>query len=207
MKQFLAIAFFALALPMAGNAQYTNQITVNAYGGYNFKERVNFDAAHTIVQDGFQWGLGVEYFPAYNASMELKYMRFDTKFPLYGPQGNMVNKGYDDGAQNFIMFGGNWYAGSIGAKALPFFGASLGWGILEGENQTGNAFAWDAKAGVKIRTKSKVSFKLQAYVQSMTRSFGTDYWWAGPGYVYAAPDYATIFQFGLGGAICLDFRR
>jgi uncharacterized membrane protein len=67
-------------------------------------------------------------------------------------------------------------------------------------------FAWNIKTGVKINTGKAVSFKLNAYLQSVVSTFGTDYWntWYG---VVAVPDYATLLQFGLGGAICLDFPK
>jgi hypothetical protein len=54
--------------------------------------------------------------------------------------------------------------------------------------------------------KGKFSFKLNAYLQSVFSTFGTDYWhtWYG---VVALPDYVTLLQFGLGGAVCFDFPK
>jgi len=207
MKKILTALCILALLPFAARAQFSRQTSVNVYGGYTFQDKVNFDLAYTEIQPAFQWGAGVEYFPGYNTSIELKYMRMATSFPLYTNQGTKLNPNKDRGAQDFVLLGGNWYWGSIGAKALPFFGASAGIGILSGENNSGTNFAWDAKLGLKVMTKSKVSFKVQAYVQSIISAFGNDYWWYAPGVVYAVTDYATIFQFGLGGAICLDFKK
>jgi opacity protein-like surface antigen len=188
------------------NAQSTGAIRLNAYGSYNFNERVPLDAFYTDVQGGFQWGAGLEYFIRRNKSIELKYLRMDTKTPLFRPNGEQVNKGNDDAALNYILLGGNNYFGGNG-KITPFAGIGLGVGWAEGNtNNSGAKFAWDAKLGVHIATESVVSFKVQAYVQSMVSTFGTDYW-SYNGFIYAVPDYATIFQFGLGGVICFDFKK
>jgi len=189
------------------NAQSTGAIRLNAYGSYNFNERVPLDAFYTDVQGGFQWGAGLEYFVRRNKSLELKYLRMDTKTPLYRYGGEQVNKGNDDAAFNYIMLAGNNYFGGNG-KITPFAGIGLGVGWAEGNtNSTSAKFVWDAKLGVHIATESAVSFKVQAYVQSMISAFGTDFWYY-PGWgTYAVADYARVFQFGLGGAVCFDFKK
>ena len=139
--------------------------------------------------------------------LELKYLRMDTKTPLYRYSGEQVNKGNDDAAFNYIMLAGNNYFGGNG-KITPFAGIGLGVGWAEGNtNSTSAKFVWDAKLGVHIATESAVSFKVQAYVQSMISAFGTDFWYY-PGWgTYAVADYARVFQFGLGGAVCFDFKK
>jgi hypothetical protein len=173
--------------------------------GYTFKERVKFDAAYADVSDGFQYGGSLEYFASGAQSIELSYQRMDVDFPLYGPAG--AQKANGSGSVNYILLGGNSYFGkSYDAKAQPFFGGGLGVGILNGGGESATKFAWNLKTGVKINTGKAVSFKLNAYLQSVISTFGYDYWntWYGP---VAVPDYATLLQFGLGGAICLDFPK
>jgi hypothetical protein len=199
--------YLGMLLCAAVSQAQTGTLSANLYGGYTFKERVNFDAAYTEVQDGFQWGVGLEYFTSYRTSIELKYLRMDTRFPLFTPGGIQVNKDRDDGNLQYILIGANQYFPRNGAKLTPFVGGSLGIGIVGGEADNATKFGWDAKAGVKINTNSVVSFKLQAYIQSIISTFGTDYWVSGGGTVVAVPDYATIFQFGLGGAVCFDFNK
>lgn len=201
-----------ITLILAGfylQAQTPKSITLNAYGSYNFNERVPLDAYTAEVKGGFQWGAGLEYFVQRNQSIELKYMRMDTKTPVKGPAGTILNEGNDDAAFNYILLGGNrYFPKSSSAKVIPFAGMDLGIGWAEGpQDNSGTKFAWDAKLGVKILTNSSVSFKLNAYVQSMISTFGYDYWYY-PGWGTAAvPDYANVFQFGLGGAICFDFKK
>jgi hypothetical protein len=209
MKKFLTLLTAITIIGFSANAQSKGVFSLNGYASYNFMERVPFDAFHADVQGGFQWGAGLEYFVQRNKSIELKYLRMDTRTPLYGPLGVQLNKDNDKAALNYILLGGNnYFARHAGDKVIPFVGADIGVGIAEGPvNNSGAKFAWGAKAGVKILTSASVSFKLQAYVQSMVSTFGYDYWYY-PGWgSYAVPDYATIFQFGLGGAICFDFNK
>jgi opacity protein-like surface antigen len=209
MKSLTSLLGVLLILSINTNAQSRGALSLNAYGSYTFQERVPLDAFYTDIQGGFQWGAGLEYFVQRNKSIELKYQRMDTKSPLFRPNGEQVNKGNDDAALNYIMLGGNnYFTSSMNDKVVPYVGGDIGIGIAEGpSSNSGAKFAWGAKAGVKIKTSSAVSFKLHAYIQSMVSTFGTDFWYY-PGWgTYAVADYATILQFGLGGAVCFDFNK
>ena len=199
------VFFLAIGL----RAQEPKSLSLNLYGGYNFKDKVNFDASYGYINEAFQYGAGLEYFPARNKSFELRWLGMGTEFPFHGPSGTQLNVGKDKGSINYILLGGNSYFGSDPkAKALPYFGAGLGVGILalkDGNSET--HFAWDAKLGVKIKTASAVSVNLHAYVQSIIAAVGYDYYYY-PGWgTTAFTDYASIFQFGLGGAICFNFKK
>ena len=93
------------------------------------------------------------------------------------------------------------------AKARPYGGLGLGVGVIGVNESTATKFAWDARLGVKIKTASVVSLKLQAYMQSIISPFGTDVWVGAGGYACAVPDYATLWQFGFTGVVCFDFKR
>lgn len=206
MKHFFAVILL-FTVSMA-NAQAPKSISLNVYGGYTFQDRVRLDNYHVDVNDGFEYGGGLEYFVQRNKSIEIKYLRMDTKFPLYGPGGAQLNT-KTDGALNFVLLGGNnYFARTTDQKAIPYAGVDLGIGWADGpEESSGVKFAWDAKIGVKLMTSSSVSFKLQAYVQSMISAFGTDYWYY-PGWgTVAVSDYAHVFQFGLGGAVCFGKNK
>ncbi len=184
-------------------------ISLNLDAGYTFQSRVNFDAAYTEVQGAFRYGGGFEYFADFNKSMELKYHRMDTYFPLYTKAGVRINSDNDyKGSVNYILLGGNTYFGDgLDAKVQPYGGLGLGVGILSVNSNNATKFAWDAKLGVKIKTSSVVSLKLEAYMQSIVSTFGTDVWVGYGGYAYAVPDYATLWQFGFTGIVCFDFHK
>jgi opacity protein-like surface antigen len=183
-------------------------ISLNLDAGYTFHDKVNFDAAYTDVQAAFQYGGGIEYFKDFNKSIEIKYLRMDTYFPLYKQNGERLNPENEyKGSVNYVLFGVNNYFGpDPDAKARPYGGIGLGIGILGVENGTTTNFAWNARLGVKIKASPVVSIKLQAHMQSIVAPFGTDLWSSG-GYTYAVPDWATLWQFGFEGILCFDFKR
>lgn len=210
---FAVLFLFSLVV----SAQSSQSFLLNLYGGYTFSDRVDFDSSYGKVEDGFEYGLGLEYFIMDNASIELKYNRLDTHMPLYTkiplnngniPAGTQVNAGDDKGAINYILADYTYYFGSSSQKALPFLGAGLGVAILESpKSGSGTYFAWEIKAGVKVKTDSPLSINLHAYLQSMSAAVGYDYYWDyywGP---VAVTDYASTFQFGLGASLSYDFSK
>ncbi|QOG00644.1 outer membrane beta-barrel protein [Flavobacterium sp. MDT1-60] len=207
------VFFFSLAM----SAQSSGAFLLNLYGGYTFKDKVEFDNSYAYVEDGFEYGAGFEYFIMDNASIELKYNRLDTKMPLYTkaltpnnpvPAGTQLNAGDDEGAINYILADYTYYFGSSSQKALPFLGAGAGVAILESpQSGNGTYFAWEIKAGVKVKTNSPLSINLHAYLQSMSAAVGYDYYWDyywGP---VGVTDYASTFQFGLGASLSYDFSK
>ena len=209
-----AVFFFSLTM----SAQDAHSFLLNLYGGYTFKDKVDFDSSYARVEDGFEYGAGLEYFFMDNQSIELKYNRFDTHMPLYTkvplpnfgiPAGGQVNAGDDKGAINYVLADYTYYfASSDSQKAIPFLGAGAGIAILESpQSGSGTYFAWDLKAGVKVKTSSPLSINLNAYLQSMSAAVGYDYYWDyywGP---IAVSDYASTFQFGLGAVLSYDFSK
>lgn len=214
-KYHLLVAVFFFSLTMS--AQGSDSILLNLYGGYTFSDKVDFDSSYARVEDGFEYGIGLEYFIMDNASIELKYNRLDTKMPLYTkialpsagiPAGGQVNAGDDDGHINYILADYTYYFGSSSSKALPYLGAGAGVAILESpKSGSGTYFGWEIKAGVKVKTNSPLSINFNAYLQSMSAAVGYDYYWDyywGP---IAVTDYASTFQFGLGAVLSYDFNK
>jgi hypothetical protein len=204
-KTFLILSIVICSVAL--KAQPGGTISLNGYGSYTFDDKVYFDNAYAKVAGAFQYGGGLEFYLHESRSIELKYLRMDTNIPLYSSAGLQQNTNHDTGAVSYVLVGGNNYFGmNPDAKAVPFAGVDLGVGILNGEGSSATKFAWGVKVGVKIKTSSAVSFKLHAYIQSIVSTFGEEYWNTGWG-VYAVPNYVSLYQLGLGGAICFDFRK
>jgi hypothetical protein len=184
-------------------------LQINLYGHYVFQDRIEFDGYYGYVKEGFQYGAGLEYLIENHASIELKYLRQNTSFPLYNPSGNNhINEGKDAGTVNYIMLGGTGFMPANSAsKVVPYAGLGLGVGILDGteSDKSATKFAWDTKLGVQFKSSGKISLKLQATLQSIMTTFGSDFYLSSVGTVIAVPDYATLLQFGLGGAIVFRF--
>lgn len=188
-------------------AQTSNSFLLNLYGGYAFQDKVEYDDTYGYVEDGFEYGAGLEYFFIDNSSVELKYNRLDTKLPLYGPLGNQINAGDDKGAINYILVDYTHYFNAGSDKLLPYLGAGAGVAILETpQSGSGTYFAWEAKLGVKITTSSPISINLNAYLQSMSAAVGNSYYWTYIG-VVGVTDYVSTYQFGLGATLSYDFSK
>lgn len=205
MKRFsLLLVVFLSTIGMS--AQEARSLSLNLYGGYNFSDSVDYDGYSATIEDGFQYGAGLEYFFATNNSIELKYLRADTKLPIYGLTGDQKNSGDDKGALNFILADATHYF-DTGSNLLPYLGGGLGVGILETpKSGNGTYFAWNIKGGVKIKTASSVSVNLNAYLQSMSAAVGNSYYWTYYGPI-AVQDYVSTYQFGLGAVLSFNFKN
>jgi hypothetical protein len=200
--KLLLIAFLFSAGVMA---QDRGSVVLDVYGSYIFSDQVNYNTVKVDINDGFQYGVGFEFFPQKSSSVELKYLRIDTAMPLY-VLGVKKNVGDDKGAINYILLGGNHYFDN-GGNAVPYLGGGIGMGILE-YPQGGNDknFAWELKGGLKIKTASIVSVSLQASLQSMIAAAGTSTYWSGWYGPVTVQDYVYTYQFGLGAVIGFNFK-
>lgn len=143
---FLLVLFLSA---IGANAQDARSFSLNLYGGYNFSDKIDYDGYSATIEDGFQYGAGFEYFFSTNNSVELKYLRTDTKIPFYDPAGIKINAGNDKGAFNFILAGYTHYFDTE-SNLLPYLGAGAGVGIVETpQGGSGTYFAWDVKGGGK----------------------------------------------------------
>ena len=208
MKKAITIFLLCFAVPSTFGQQ-SNSISLNLYGGYAFRDKLKFDNFYGYVNSAFEYGAGVEYFMQRTKSIELRYLRMDTDLPLYGSGGTKLNEGKDAGAVNYILIGGNSIFGSdIHAKTVPYAGLGVGVGIVSLKDVNNSTkFAWDARLGVKIKTSSTMSVNLHGYFQSVIAAAGDEFYVTSGGAEIALPEFASIFQFGLGGALCFNFKK
>ena len=178
-------------------------LSLNLDAAYNFGATVHLDAGEVKIPGAFQYGGGLEFFPAWDQSVEIKYLRSSSTAEI----NKLTTKYTNDASMNYILLGWNKYFGpNPEAKVMPYGGLGLGMNIVGYNGSSAAKFAWDAKLGIKIKTKSAVSLKLQAYLQHSLSAVGTDiyYGWYG---AYPVTDYAGLWQFGLGGVLCFDFKK
>ena len=133
----------------------------------------------------------------------------DTHFPLYtNGEGTQLNDGRDKGDISYLLIGGNnYFGGSSESKVSPYGGAGLGVGFIsikDGGDAT--EFAYEFKLGMRVNTTSAISYKLQAYFQSMIGAVGSDFYYGGGG-VIAVPDHKSVNQFGLTAVLSFDFSH
>ncbi|KIA94447.1 MULTISPECIES: outer membrane beta-barrel protein [unclassified Flavobacterium] len=205
MKHF-SLLFVVFLVSMGVKAQDANSFSLNLYGGYTFSDKVSYYNSSGEVGDGFEYGAGFEYFITKNASVELKYLRQQVDLPIY-ILGNQINAGDDKSTFNFILGEGTYYFDTGSSNVSPYLGGGLGVAIVQiPRNGSDTNFAWDVKAGVKLRTSSLLSINLNAYLQSVSTAVGNSYYWT---YYYgpvAVTDYVASYQFGLGAVFSFNFK-
>ena len=211
MKKLLLITGIFLC-SIGVKAQNQGDIGLNLYGGYTFDDKISSNSVSVEINGAFQYGLGAEFYVRPSKSIELKYLRMDTKTPVFAPNPisiSQVNAGNDSSAINYVLIGGNNYFPTSNPSVKPFLGLDLGVGWASGDQSSDVRFAWDFKAGVKIQASDVVAVKLQGYFQTIWGTYGSDYYRAPyPPYpVYSYPSDASLYQFGLGAALEFDFKH
>jgi hypothetical protein len=197
-----------ITLMTSANAQKAGSIVLNAYGGYTFKDKLNFEGFYGYVDEAFQYGGGLEFFLQSTRAIEIKYVRMDTHLPIYRAGGTKLNEGNDNGSVSYLLVGSNNYFGDLDGKVMGFGGGSLGAGFTSMHNGgNGTHFAYDIHLGIKGNTASPVSYKLMAYMQSMISSGGSDFYTTAGGAIISVPDYTSILQFGLTAILAFDFKH
>lgn len=161
-KLFIVFSFFFCAGWI--KAQKTNSIAINGYAAYVFQDRIKFDEFIGYAREGFQYGIGLEYFLQSSRSIEFKYLRQDSRFPLYGPQGNQLNEGNDEGTISYFLLSGSNYFGTSQSKAMPYAGFGLGVGIVDSKGGgSSTKFALDSKLGIRIKNLLECFAKTSGY--------------------------------------------
>jgi hypothetical protein len=202
-KLVLIVGIFLVAL--VAKAQNQGDIGLNLYGGYTFDDKISDNAYSLKFKGAFQYGLGAEFYIRPNKSIELKYLRMDSDAVFTQPQPLGVREG--NVGINYILVGGNNYFQTGNPKVQPYLGLDIGVGWLNAETGSHTGFAWDFKAGVKIKTSDSTALKLQGYFQTIWASYGGDtYLYPGWGTVYY-PENSSLYQFGLGAAFEFDFKH
>src|SRR4051812_1652402 len=94
---------------------YMQNTRLNVYGNYVFDDDVDSYYSNTSyfngkIKGGFLWGFGLEYKLHQTSSVELTYMREDTKAPMEYYDGG-VKRADLDMSINYLMIGGNTVLG------------------------------------------------------------------------------------------------
>ena len=198
---------------MYGHAAYSqasHPISLNVYGGYTFPDHLSLGYYNSYndygyIQGAGQYGLGLEFHLNKLRSLELSYLYMGTHAQFYDWEGQ-TNRNSDKADLNYIMIGGNNYLPTR-SNVLPYVGASIGIGIADFNyydqgSSSATKFAWNLRLGVKIKTQSVVSVKLQAYLQSVVQGIGVGVGFGTGGVGAGVSTYSTMLQFGLGGGLC-----
>jgi hypothetical protein len=226
MKNFIkSIAVLSFIL-VSGSSLYAQgdggggrSIRLNLYGAYAFQD--GFDSYYDYgnyyqgtLEDGFQYGGGIEVELQDNTFLEILYLREDTNAPTQYYNGGLYDKYANfDIAMNYIMLGGNKSFRKPGSVFEGFGGLMMGIGIVNVDNPTtGNSdsatkFAWGLKGGAVIWASDRVGIKLQGQLLSITQSVGGGVYFGTGGAGAGVSSYSSLYQFTIGGGLVFELGK
>ena len=196
---------------------FSQEIRVNTYGGYVFKDQVDsyyssssfFDGQ---IQDGFRGGLGLEYKVNETGGLELSYLRQDTDSPTSYRDNGLFNGEIQftdfDLVIDWIMLNGTRYF-PINDQIETYASTGIGMGIFSltnpDNNRNGSAtkLAWNFRGGTNIWFTENVGIKLQAAFFSAVQSIGGGLYFGSGGTGGGLNTYSSMFQFSFDGGIVL----
>jgi hypothetical protein len=199
MKKSIISSFILFFIVAAG---YSQHLSVNAFGGYTFRDRVNFTSAYAYLNGGGMWGASVEAVSARGTGVELLYQYQSTAVPVYSYPLNNQLASNNSTVVSYLLLNFEQYLLN-NPKIQPYAGLGLGAAFYKGTTQgstSGTKFAWDLKAGVKFKASNSFGIKIGAQLLASAQATGNSFYY---GYVYT--NYATILQLGFTGGLVLDF--
>jgi opacity protein-like surface antigen len=211
MKKITIIAILLFTVSWAS----AQEIRVNTYGGYVFKDRVDSYFSNSsffdgTIQDGFRWGLGMEYHIPQKGAIELQYLRQDTNAPTIYQDGGFLNGELQstnfDLAINWIMLNGTRYF-PINETVEPFAGAGIGMGIFgvdnpdNGNSNSATKFSWQIRGGSNFWLAENIAFRIQASLFSATQAIGGGLYFGTGGVGGGLNTYSSMYQFCFDGGL------
>ncbi len=190
-------------------AGYSQHLSFNAFGGYEFRDKINFGNAYAYINGGGYWGASLEGVNAQGTAVELLYQYQSTNIPIYTYPGNVQqNAGKDGAVVSYLLLNFEQYMLN-NPKIQPYGGIGLGAAFYKGDypgSSSETKFAWDLKAGIKFKASQSFGIKIGAQLLGSAQATGTAFYSPGFGYPpYAYTTYATILQFGFTGGLVFDF--
>jgi hypothetical protein len=207
MRKGIILTGFLITLAVAAWAQPT--ITLMTFESYTFADKFDTEYGTGKIQDGFQWGAGLEFGLAETAAVELIYQRldtdayYDTYYSLGGTQRLEGQVGI-----NYVMLGFTKYA-PFSEKVAGFGTLDLGVGWMEisedlDTSGTPTKFSWGGRLGVRFMASEKVSLRIHTQLFSPVQWSGGGFYFGTGGAGAGVTTGSTIYQFNLGGS--LNFR-
>lgn len=199
MKKGIILTGLLIMLAMAVWAQPT--VTLLTFGGYTFPDQFDAEYGYGKIEDGFQWGAGLEVGLAETAAIELFYqgMNADAYYDA-----DLTTRKDGKVGVNYAMLGGTKYA-PLNDKVSGFGSLDLGvgWFNPDTELATDGAtkFAWGGRLGVRVKANEKVSLRIHAQLLSPVQWAGGGVYFGTGGTGAGVSTGSTIYQFNLGGSL------
>ena len=198
-KRSTSIVLFAL-VAIAASAQ---NIRLNAYGGYTFKDRFPIGGSYYgysyqegAIEESAHFGGGLEFEVRPNQSVEIYYQNQPTTAILR----TTLDSYRTDASANYLMLGGLGYA-PFSPTLKGFGGLLLGAGWISSDWGSATKFAWGGRLGLLISPSDKVGIRLGAQLLSPVQGGGGGLYLGTGGAGAGVSTYSSIYQFGLFGGL------
>ncbi len=210
-KKILLLSILALIAQIS----FSQEIRVNTYGGYVFKDKVDSYYSSSSyysgqIQDGARWGGGIEYVIPGIGGLEIQYLRQNTNAPtVYSDvihSGGQLQKTDFDLRLNWLMLNSTRYF-PVSEQLEPFAGFGLGMGIFSLTNPDTNnersatKFAYSFRGGINLWLGNNLAFRAQTSLFSAVQSMGGSLYFGSGGSGAGLSSYSSMFQFGFDGGL------
>jgi hypothetical protein len=202
MKKGIILAGLLVTIAVAAWAQPT--ITLMTFESYTFPDKFSTEYGDGKIQDGFQWGGGLEFGLAETAAIELIYQNLKTTayYDGYSLSGSRRLEG--DVNIHYIMLGGTKYM-PLNDKIAGFGTVNMGVGWMETsetlESGTPTKFSIGGRLGLRIMASEKVSLRIHTQLFSPVQWAGGGFYFGTGGSGAGVSTGSTIWQFNLGGSL------
>jgi len=203
MKKFVVLTGLLLVTVSLAWAQPT--ITLLTFESYTFADQFDTEYGTGKIEDGFQWGGGLEFGLSETMAVELIYQNLTTDVSYQG-----FDRRYNGSAViNYALLGGTRYM-PVNEKISGFgtFNAGVGWinpdESLSSENVT--KFSLGGRLGVRIQTSEKLSIRLHGQLLSPVQWAGGGFYFGTGGGGAGVSTGSTIWQFNLGGSVNIRLK-
>jgi hypothetical protein len=192
-------SILALAACQAASAQ---KMGISLQGGYTFQDRVDFSYGYGLIHDNAHYGGSLQYDVNPNYSIDLTYLREDTKATLYG---TLLNYEYKI-AMNHILLGGLRYY-HFNPKVAGIGGLQAGATIFTSSDVSGSVtkFTYGIRLGVEISPSPTVGIRLQGQMLSPVQGAGGGFYFGTGGSGVSISTYSSLYLFGFTGGLIFKF--
>ncbi|MFC3880819.1 porin family protein [Algoriphagus namhaensis] len=205
----------SLVLLLAAQVTFGQEIRLNTYAGYVFKDRVDSYFSNSsyydgTIQDGFRWGAGLEFHIPQRGAIELQYLRQNTNAPTTYRDGGILNGEIQftdfDLAINWIFVNGTKYF-PVNEVVEPFAGGGIGMAIFgldnpdNGRSSSATKLAWNFRGGSNFWLADNVALRVQASLMSAVQSVGGGFYFGTGGAGAGLSSYSSMYQFAFEGGL------
>jgi opacity protein-like surface antigen len=204
-----------IILALIAQTGFSQEMRVNTYGGYVFKDKVDSYYSSSSyyngqIQDGARWGGGIEYVIPEIGGIEIQYLRQNTNAPtVYSDiihSGGQLQQTDFNLRLNWLMLNSTRYF-PVSEQLEPFAGFGLGMGIFSlinpdtNNERSATKFAYNFRGGINLWLVNNLAFRAQASLFSAVQSMGGGLYFGTGGTGAGLSSYSSMFQFGFDGGL------